>query len=115
MEEELKALENELNDAVNSPPPVTKKMLAFMLKSICGVVKVVVASYSTDTLKVENLRPRVWEVVGRCERAGIFVLAMVADGASVNHAFSGSKIVFSSWNPFIPDRPIFFLNDVPYL
>jgi len=34
VEEELKALENELNDAVNSPPPVTKKMLAFMLKSI---------------------------------------------------------------------------------
>ena len=74
-------LEAFLSDSKRSEPELAVKVLSYMIKGVSNDVKEVVASYSVKNLTAELLYSRTWEVINRCERAGIAIVAFVSDGS----------------------------------
>ena len=118
---ELKAY---LDNIEEEQPEIATKVLSFMIKGICNSIKEVVASYSMNKLVKEKLFKLTWNVITECERSGVQVICMTSDGNSVNRAFfkmntpihpTESGIVYDTWNNAAPDRPLYFMSDVPHL
>ena len=97
-----------------------------MIKGVSNDVKEVVASYSVKKLTAELLYrySRTWEVINRCERAGIAIIAFVSDGFTVNRTFmEKNKCVkftklglgYACVNKSAPDRLLYFISDVAHL
>ncbi|KAE8738238.1 hypothetical protein FOCC_FOCC016284 [Frankliniella occidentalis] len=68
-------------------PEMASKMLSFMVKGVASNVKEVVASYPVNKLTSQMLYAKTWEVINRCERSGIRIIAFVSDGFAVNRSF----------------------------
>ncbi|XP_052129086.1 uncharacterized protein LOC127750738 isoform X2 [Frankliniella occidentalis] len=126
VEEELKQLEAAVQSSTLSDPDVATCILAFMLKGVSNNVKEVIAAYPSAAMKKEFLYDRVWEVIPACERRGIYILALVSDGCSVNRSFISMHtpatqselhpgLVFDTKNPCSPDRNLYFIADPPHL
>jgi len=109
----------------SSKGELASKILAFMIKGCTSDVKYVVASYPCNQLTKDMLYARAWNLISRLERAGIRVLAVVADGCAVNRAFidmhdpittTDSGIVFDTLNFCSEDeRSLYFISDVAHL
>ncbi|KAK3924597.1 Transposable element P transposase [Frankliniella fusca] len=125
VEEEMKALSDFVSGKTkNEERPVASKILAFMVKGICTKVKDVCAVYTTDVLTKEGLYERVWEVVQKCEIAGIKIVALVCDGSGVNRSFFQmhlpktelpNGLICDTVNLCAPERTLHFISDVPHL
>jgi len=117
-------------------PPIANKMLCFMVTGITKVnnVKAVIGCFATRNLSKEMLSSIVWDVIGALELRGLAVLALVCDGAGVNHGFfqmqpplkpeeiwrkeepkTESGVVFCTMNIYAHGRPLYLLNDPPHL
>jgi len=85
---DLLALQAFLNTGDSSvKPQLATKMLCFMVKGVANDVKEVVATYSVSRLTTEFLNECTWEIINKCERVGIAIIAFVADGYTVNRSF----------------------------
>lgn len=123
VEEELEKMQSELNSK-DFKPRLAKKVLVFMVQSITGNVKDVVAVHSTDDLSASQLYDRSWDVIYHLEEANIKVLTVTCDGASINRKFismhesldRSSSYCYVTKNIAAGDsRPLFFILDPPHL
>lgn len=120
-------------------PPVAKRILSYLLKGTASSVGSVVASYPVATLKKETLMEYTWEVIEALEAKDLRVIALIADGSSVNRGFFDmhppavdegffdgddpneavpvalSEGVYCTQNVFAPERLIYFISDLPHL
>ncbi|XP_034237897.1 uncharacterized protein LOC117643252 [Thrips palmi] len=121
-EEELKKMQDDI-ESKKYKPQLAKKVLVYLANGITSTVKDVVAIYSTDILSASHLYERTWEVIYNLEDAGIRVLSLTCDGASVNRKFllmhesldKKSKYTFCTKNLAAGSRPLFFILDPPHL
>ena len=62
-----------------------------------------------------------WVAVGRLERCGFRVMALVSDGLAANrclfrlHGTSRSELVYKVSNPYSENRDLYFVSDPPHL
>ena len=62
-----------------------------------------------------------WVAVGRLERCGFCVMALMSDGLAANrclfrlHGTSSSKLVYKVSNPCSENRDLYFVSDPPHL
>ncbi|KAJ1532024.1 hypothetical protein ONE63_000658 [Megalurothrips usitatus] len=122
-EEELRKMQHELASKTYKPA-LAKKVLVYMAHGVTSSVKDIVAIYSTDDLAAGQLYERTWDVIYHLENAGIKVLAVTCDGASINRKFinmhesldKADKYVYCTKNLASGDsRPLFFVVDPPHL
>jgi hypothetical protein len=126
IESEIKNLE-ELMDATESVKPeesLASKVLVYMIKGVSNGIKEVVATFAVKNLSANQLKDWTWHVIGDLEKHGIFIIAVVCDGSSVNRFFfkkhkpatqHESGITFDTWNRAARHRKLFFIADVPHL
>lgn len=135
VEKELSALDAFLKDPEAAParPPLASKLLTFLIKGVSSSVKEVIATYAVDTLTKEQLYRWSWDVIGKCERSGVAIIAYTTDGSSVNRAFIkmnkpysiDSNVVYDTLNKCAPRsvinkeknhvRVLYFIADTPHL
>lgn len=124
VQEELKALEVDLNREFPTPPPMAEKVLCFMIKGCANSYKDVVAVFGTDSFNADDLFSTVWKVVGALEKVGVNVIALICDGHPANRSFFNkhvpvtkvpSKVVFDTINLCAPSRVMYFFSDLPHL
>jgi len=105
-------------------PAAATKMLAYMVKGVANNVKEIVAYFPTKAVTREQLYDFTWEVIAALKIAGIKVLSVVCDGASVNRGFfdlhkpvtkTKTGVVFDTVNLFAPERMLFFVSDIPHI
>ncbi|KAK3923507.1 Transposable element P transposase [Frankliniella fusca] len=123
VEEEIQKMQDELNNKTYKPRPA-KKVLVYLAEGITSNIKDVVAVYSTDDLSSSQLYERTWEVIYHLEDAGIKVLSVTCDGASINRKFiqmhesldKSYAYTYCTKNLASGDsRPLFFVLDPPHL
>ena len=68
-------------------PPVAKHLLVFLVRGLFFKLEFPYAHFATDSLSADLLFPIVWEAVRQLESMGFKVIAITADGASVNRKF----------------------------
>ena len=61
-----------------------------------------------------------WVAVGRLERCGFRVMALVSDGLAANRRLfrlrtSRSELVYKVSNPYSENRDLYFVSDPPHL
>lgn len=103
--------------------PVAKHILMFMVRGIFIKVKFPYAQFPTRDLSAEVLYPIVWEVIRNLECAGLKVVSLTGDKASVNRKFfnmhksaSGTGSAYKVRNPYSKEeRDIYFISDAPHL
>lgn len=106
-------------------PELAKTMLAFMVKGVATDIKYVVAAFPMSAISSDAIYVRNWQVISRLEKAGVKVLAVICDGASVNRTFIGmhtpylvgpTKSMYCTKNFCSPEgRPLFFIPDVCHI
>ncbi|XP_019858496.1 PREDICTED: uncharacterized protein LOC109586734, partial [Amphimedon queenslandica] len=108
-------------DSENTPPPLAKSMVSFMVKGLFTFLKFPYAQFPCVSLVGEQLFPLFWEAVFRLERIGFKVIATTFDGASVNrrlvalHDLS-DKLVYKILNIHAEEkRYIYCFSDPPHL
>lgn len=135
VQQELDSLQCFLEDPLAEPshPPVASKILVFFIKGVSSGVKEAIATYAVDTLTKEQLYRWSWDVIGKCERSGIAIIAYVSDGSPINRAFikmnkpytEGCDVIYDTLNKAAPEsvlnkdktkeRVLYFIADVPHL
>ncbi|XP_019855057.1 PREDICTED: uncharacterized protein LOC109583952 [Amphimedon queenslandica] len=108
-------------DSENTPPPLAKSMVSFMVKGLFTSLKFPYAQFPCVSLVGEQLFPLFWEAVFRLERIGFKVIATTFDGTSVNrrlvalHDLS-DKLVYKILNIHAEEkRYIYCFSDPPHL
>ena len=115
---ELELQQRQVSDPESEHPPIATHMLVIMVRGIFVRLNFPYAHFPTDKLSADQLFPIMWEAVQRLEACGLKVIAITADGASVNRKFfrMHGKESYKTTNPFTSeDRYIYFLSDVPHL
>uniref|UniRef100_A0A1X7UCH1 Transposable element P transposase-like RNase H domain-containing protein n=1 Tax=Amphimedon queenslandica TaxID=400682 RepID=A0A1X7UCH1_AMPQE len=103
-------------DSENTPPPLAKSMVSFMVKGLFTSLKFPYAQFPCVSLVGEQLFPLFWEAVFRLERIGFKVIATTFDGTSVNrrlvalHDLS-DKLVYKILNIHAEEKRTFLLED----
>lgn len=139
IDKDLKLLEDFFQDSTASAPApapaphkkkqvdeeVANKVLCYLVKGVANNVKEVVAIYATKSVSSRQMYMWTWQVISSLERAGVYIIAFIGDGCSVNRAFvkmhipshsvRKSGVVYATVNKAAPHRPLFFISDVPHL
>ena len=68
-------------------PPIAKYLLVFLVWSLFFKLEFPYAHFATENLSADTLFPIVWEAFRQLECMGFKVIAITADGASVNRKF----------------------------
>ncbi|XP_034252560.1 uncharacterized protein LOC117652036 [Thrips palmi] len=123
VDEEIAKIQQELTMRTYRPR-LAKKVLVYVARGITSDVKDVVAIFTTDDLAAHQLYDRTWDVIYHLEEAGLKVLTLSFDGASVNRKFAmmhesldkSSAYTYCTKNLATEDhRPLFFIIDPPHL
>ena len=115
---ELELQQHQVSDSTSEHPPIATHMLVVMVRGIFVRLNFPYAHFPTDKLTADQLFPIMWEAVQRLEACGLKVIAITADGASVNQKFfrMHGKSSYKSHNPFTSeDRYVYFVSDTPHL
>ena len=115
---ELELQQHQVSDPASEHPPIATHMLVVMVRGIFVRLNFPYAHFPTDKLTADQLFPIMWEAVQRLEACGLKVIAITADGASVNRKFfrMHGKSSYKSHNPFTSeDRYVYFVSDAPHL
>ena len=101
-------------------PPIAKYLF-----SLFGVysLEFPYAHFATENLSADTLFPIVWEAIRQLECMGFNVIAITADGASVNRKFfrmhslaKTDDVIHKVKNPYASDdRFVYFGSDPPHL
>ena len=101
--------------------PIATHTLAGMVRGIFSDIMFPFAHFPTKDIAGDHLFSVMWEAIERIERLGLKVVALTADGSSMNrnifcmHA-SNSKLRYRTKNIYAADeRLIYFFADVPHL
>ncbi|XP_078486485.1 uncharacterized protein LOC108950545 [Ciona intestinalis] len=98
--------------------------LVFYVRTVKREVSIPLAWYPTNVTPAYQMAIIFWELLNECEKRGLQIHAVVADGMSVNRRFfklvSGSSTIpldqpFTAPNPHAPSRPIFLCSDPSHL
>ena len=96
----------------------------FYVRTVKREVSIPLAWYPTNVTPAYQMAIIFWELLNECEKRGLQIHAVVADGMSVNRRFfklvSGSSTIpldqpFTAPNPHAPSRPIFLCSDPSHL
>lgn len=99
-------------------------LTVFYLRTIRRELSLPVAWYPTSTCSPTQMAIYFWEILHECERNGIAVQALVADGASQNRRLFNMLAGVSSApmngphtapNPYAAERPIYLCSDTSHL
>jgi len=97
-------------------------MLVLMVRGLFNNLQFPYAQFPCCDLSGEQMYDPFWEAVGRLERCGLRVMALICDGLAANRklfrlhdpsAHVGD--VYKVKNPYCLDRHVFFMSDPPHL
>ena len=101
--------------------PIADHLLVIMVRGLFFKFEFPLAHYSSKGCPGEMLYPIVWDAIRLVESTGLKVVAVTADGASLNRRFfhmhnSGQKgLVYKTKNIYPDDnRSIYFISDPPH-
>ena len=103
---------------------LAKTMFVLMVRGLFIRLQFPYAQFPCSVLSGDLLYDIVWEAVYRLERVGLKVLALTADGASMNRLFfrlhhpesPRNEVTYKVCNPHSPDaRSLYFFSDAPHL
>lgn len=97
-------------------------MLVFMVRGLFNSLQFPYAQFPCCDLSGERMYDVFWEAVGRLERCGFSVMALICDGLAANRRpfrlhNPGAKPgqVYKVQNPYSEDRDLYFISDPPHL
>ena len=108
------------SNSVTSKPVLANSMLVFMVRGLLSNLEYPYAQFPCASLTGEQMFLPFWDAVSRLERCGFKVLAVTADGLSVNRHFfklhGEESLVYKALNPYADEqRYIYFISDPPHL
>ena len=119
--QQLDDLERKLASDTPSSRPLAKTMMVIMVRGVFCDIKFPYAQFPMSDATADDLFPLVWQAIDRLECAGIHVLGITADGASINRRLfkmhsPKKKLVHKTANVYASDnRSLFFFSDPPHL
>lgn len=97
-------------------------MLVYMVRGLFSTLEFAYAQFPCCELSGEQMYAPFWEAVGRLERCGFYVMALICDGLAANRRLfrlhdrsSRPEEVYKVVNPYSEGRHIYFLSDPPHL
>ena len=98
-------------------------MLVLMVRGLFSSLNFPYVQFPCNEVSGNQLYDPFWEAVGRLERCGFYVLALVCDGLAANRRLfrlhnpqASPEDVYKVPNPYSKDnRFIYFLSDPPHL
>ena len=120
---DLDKMNNDMLNLANPgvSPSTATHVIAFMVRSLTGKFKAVVAHYPTNQVTGWQLYNTIWKVVRWVEYGGLKVRALVSDGATPNRKFyrmhrgGTEELCYYTKHYLDDDRKLYFICDVPHL
>ena len=116
----LLEFERSLND-LEVEDRLAESMLVIMVRGLFSKVEFPYVQFPCVELSGDQMYEPLWNAVGRLERCGFRVLALVCDGLAANRRLFRlhnpmATEVYKVANPFATDgRQLYFLSDPPHL
>lgn len=93
-------------------------MLVFMVRGLFSTIEFPYAQFPCADLSGEQLYAPLWEAVGRLERSGFCVMAIVCDGLAANRRLfrlhdpsPRPGEIYCVPNPYCVERDVYFISD----
>ena len=100
--------------------PLAESMLMMMVRGLFSKLQFPYAQFPCNELSGYQIYEPLWDAVGRLERCGFHVMALVCDGLAANRQFfrlhypdaHSSSLIYKVPNPYARDgQSLYFLSD----
>ena len=103
--------------------PLAQSMFVLMVRGLFSELKFAYAQFPCNELSGDEMYEPLWDAVGRLERCGVWVMALVCDGLAANKRLfrlylpdTPASMAYKVPNLYAADgRHLFFLSDPPHL